>query len=562
MKVSLLLTALAALLTTDVVAGPTATRSSVSKKERRVPAGFAYAEGGDFKVNGKKFFFAGTNAYWLSQLNTEADIVKTLTDIANKGVKVVRTWGFREVVGTPPSNPATYTSLWQNGQRTFNQAGIDRLKFITNTAASLGIKIQFSLTNNWSPTFPDNFPRPPGYFSNSYGGVDTYVQQLVPGGTHDAFYTNEAVKNAYKDWLRFVVPSFANDAALFSWELANDPRCKGATGTTTSPSCNAQTITAWTAEMATFIKTLDGNHMAASGDAGFFCADCPKLFPFNPPPVVSGGSLTGRKRAPRRRGYLTKAHVLAMMKEDAKLARRSALAKAGVRGTKRIRGSWSAPATSYKLNRRQQDTSVGAAYDGSQGVDTEDISNIPSVDFTSFQLFPDQNNYSTSGADSSSGPPGGAGGNNFGDTVQQGLNWIQSHADSAQTFNKPTTLTGFGLVNQDSSGTFVPFDSTNIGTDSNQAVATDNQQATAYTDWTTQAVQSGINGIVQYQWGETGLTSQTNSVVDDSNHYGQSGTETQGSSPDDGYSAVSSAIQNIIANTANAQNSKSGQDSS
>ena len=72
--------------------------------------------------------------------------------------------------------------------------------------------------------------------------------------------------------------------------------------------------------------------------------------------------------------------------------------------------------------RRQFDQSVGPSFDGSSGVDTEDIINIPEIGYGTFQLFPDQNNY---------GPPDP----NlpaFNNTVQVGLSWIQNHVDLAQ----------------------------------------------------------------------------------------------------------------------------------
>lgn len=70
-------------------------------------------------------------------------------------------------------------------------------------------------------------------------------------------------------------------------------------------------------------------------------------------------------------------------------------------------------------------------------------------------------------------------------------------------------------------------------------MATDDEQNTAYTQWTSQATKSGINGITHYQWGKKGLKSQSGSVVDDSNTFGDSSssTNTQGESPNDGYSS-------------------------
>ena len=74
----------------------------------------------------------------------------------------------------------------------------------------------------------------------------------------------------------------------------------------------------------------------------------------------------------------------------------------------------------YKATKRQQDIGPGSSFDGSQGVDGEDIINIPQIGFGSFQLFPDQNTY---GPVDPTLPA-------FNQTVQTGLDWIRRQADT------------------------------------------------------------------------------------------------------------------------------------
>lgn len=79
----------------------------------------------------------------------------------------------------------------------------------------------------------------------------------------------------------------------------------------------------------------------------------------------------------------------------------------------------------HLATRRQEDfNSVGPAYDGSFGVDSEDILNSPNMDFGSLQYFPDQNNYAPTDPTLSA----------FDNIVQQGNSWIQQHADTAQRY--------------------------------------------------------------------------------------------------------------------------------
>lgn len=61
-------------------------------------SGFVSVDGnGQFVKDGEPFKFVGTNAYWLASLNTQADINKTVADIASHGIKVIRTWAFNGV---------------------------------------------------------------------------------------------------------------------------------------------------------------------------------------------------------------------------------------------------------------------------------------------------------------------------------------------------------------------------------------------------------------------------------------------------------------------------------
>ena len=76
----------------------------------------------------------------------------------------------------------------------------------------------------------------------------------------------------------------------------------------------------------------------------------------------------------------------------------------------------------FAATRRQDDVGVGSAFDGSQGVDSEDILNIPEIGFGSFQLFPDQVSY---GPVDPNLPA-------FNNTVQTGIDWIKRHAEAGQ----------------------------------------------------------------------------------------------------------------------------------
>lgn len=78
---------------------------------------------------------------------------------------------------------------------------------------------------------------------------------------------------------------------------------------------------------------------------------------------------------------------------------------------------------SSTATRRQQDLGLGPAFDGTHGVDSEDITNIPQLDLSSFMLFPDQNNYGSQSLGMSARDV----------TASEGTEWINLQGDTSRT---------------------------------------------------------------------------------------------------------------------------------
>jgi len=223
----------------------------------------------------------------------------------------------------------------------------------------------------------------------------------------------------------------------------------------------------------------------------------------------------------------------------------------------RIRARWVSTPT------RRQDSGLGPAFDGSQGVDSQDILGIPQIGFSTFQLFPDQNEYAP---DDPNLPA-------FNNSIESGLEWILKQAQSAQLYGKPSLLTGFGLVTQGNAPDFVPFNSTMVANTTsisssapNNPTAmtgiSDDQRDSGYQQWLQGGITDGINGMMQYQWGQGNLTSQTGTAISSpnstgtnpappsSNPTGPSPNESEtGVSPDDGYSTTGTGqdgVQSVL----------------
>ncbi|KAG6884310.1 hypothetical protein C0993_012234 [Termitomyces sp. T159_Od127] len=124
---------------------------------------------------------------------------------------------------------------------------------VVAAAKANGIRLIVALTNNWS----------------DYGGMDVYVRQLLNSQNHDLFYTDATVQAAFKDYVETFVTRYKDEPTILAWELANEPRCRGSTGTSTG-TCTTSTVTAWIKTFSAYIKSIDSNHLVAVGDEGFY----------------------------------------------------------------------------------------------------------------------------------------------------------------------------------------------------------------------------------------------------------------------------------------------------
>ncbi|KAG9003239.1 hypothetical protein FRB93_011152 [Tulasnella sp. JGI-2019a] len=212
--------------------------------------GYVKTSGQKFTLNGATFIVVGENCYWLAQTSASADIDKAFADIAGMGATTVRTWGFNEV--TSPSG--TYYNLWNGATATLNTGatGLGKFDYVVSSAKAHGLRLIVTLTNNWS----------------DYGGMDVYVKQILGSADHDYFYSNAQVIAAFKTYVKGFVGRYVNEPGIIGWELANEPRCAGSTGTT-SGTCTSTTISTWVATMSAYIKSIDSNHLVGLGDEGF-----------------------------------------------------------------------------------------------------------------------------------------------------------------------------------------------------------------------------------------------------------------------------------------------------
>jgi mannan endo-1,4-beta-mannosidase len=226
----------------------------------------------NFELNGQPLCFVGSNNYYLSYQSHAMvdDVMKSSREL---GFPVIRTWGFIDIGSLEGSVPHTdtdgdgtkngfYFQYWDPKAKkvVYNdgEKGLQGLDYAVAKAGELGLKVIVVLTNNWQ----------------QFGGMDQYLAWFGRKAHHE-FYTAPEVKGAFKDWVQHLVTHvnsvngkmYRDDPAVFAWELANEPRCKGSGPGGTGWSNN--TMVSWVDEMSAFIKSIDPNHMISVGDEGF-----------------------------------------------------------------------------------------------------------------------------------------------------------------------------------------------------------------------------------------------------------------------------------------------------
>jgi mannan endo-1,4-beta-mannosidase len=226
---------------------------------------FVQRHGSQLTLQGKPFRFGGTNNYYLMYQSTKmTDAV--LDKAAANGFDVVRTWAWFDVpsVAAGQADKHVYFQYWDGTKPAYNDGadGLQKLDYVVAAAGERGLKLVLPLTNNWS----------------DFGGMDQYVG-WAGGSYHGDFYTNPTIRKWFKGWINHLLNhtnsitgiKYKDDPTIMTWELANEPRCKGSGGYPAGTDCTVSTITKWASEMSAYIKSIDRNHLVSSGSEGMLC---------------------------------------------------------------------------------------------------------------------------------------------------------------------------------------------------------------------------------------------------------------------------------------------------
>lgn len=227
---------------------------------------FVSVQNGRFYLKGKKFNFIGTNAYWLQNkyANGRKEIVNEFFEqCANKGITVVRTWGFADSSSKweNPNDPAIIQNkpILEDGQLIVNlrNEGLEALDYIIAQAGINHIKLNICLLNN----------------HKDYGGIKAYLEWTKDlfniDTSHVDFFKNNIMREMFSNYIDGILNRkntisgiiYKNDPTIFGWEIINEPRAPGIGET--------NTINQWLDDISSYINSKDNIHLISVGEEGF-----------------------------------------------------------------------------------------------------------------------------------------------------------------------------------------------------------------------------------------------------------------------------------------------------
>jgi mannan endo-1,4-beta-mannosidase len=219
-----------------------------------------------FVVDGRPMRIAGVNNHYLTYASKQ-EVTRVLDDAVAMGANVVRTF-IQPVIGSldgaSPTiwnwkSTADSSNLGSHGAYMLSwdakrslmaindgEDGLQRLDFVLAEARKRNLKLIVAFLDFWS----------------YMGGAQQISAWFGSSDKYTFFAADPRTRQIYKDWVRHVLSRvnavtgqpYKSDPTVFAWELMNEPDIH--------PS---ELLVSWLTEMSAFVKSLDPNHLLATG---------------------------------------------------------------------------------------------------------------------------------------------------------------------------------------------------------------------------------------------------------------------------------------------------------
>jgi len=211
------------------------------------PEGFVYAQDGQFMLDGQRFSFGSTNAYYLATYESQnpAMVDRALDLFAQTGCSVIRTWGFYDGAPRYSGDPT-----FQPEPRVYNEEGLQCLDRAIAKGKERGLKFIIPFVNNW----------------HQLGGLPKYMEWVSVSNRRDLL-ANAEFNSIFEDYISMLLnrvntvtgTAYKDEPAIHSWQIANELRSSG----------DPEFLRDWYRGKAQFIKSIDPVHLVATGEEGY-----------------------------------------------------------------------------------------------------------------------------------------------------------------------------------------------------------------------------------------------------------------------------------------------------
>ncbi|MGY4385083.1 mannan endo-1,4-beta-mannosidase [Pedobacter sp. UYP24] len=241
------------------------------QKVKTVTTGFVKVNKSAFEVDGKPYYYLGTNFWYGMNLGSKGAggnrtrLIRELDRLSGMSVR-----NLRVVAGSegPDNEPWRMLPSLQTAPGKYNKDVIEGLDFLLSEMKKRDMKAVMCLNDFWPWSggmgqylvwvgAADSIPYPPPHPNGDWGKYAEFTAK---------FYSNQKAVETFNKHIEFIVNrinsvskiAYKNDPTIMAWELANEPRGVD----------NIPDFLKWIDATAGFIKKLDHNHLVTTGSEG------------------------------------------------------------------------------------------------------------------------------------------------------------------------------------------------------------------------------------------------------------------------------------------------------
>lgn len=229
---------------------------------------FIHVQGGLFMLGNDPFTFNGTNAYYLPNYQKAGDypgdpamVDRAFDAFEEGGVKVIRMWAFYDGYDVPGSYSSqdARENVIQTDPGVYSEEALADLDLIISKGKERGMKFILPFVNYWQELggiSQYNF-----WAGNGTASWGNNRMQMFMDGTQQQQWFRQYISMLLNRVNTETGVAYKDETAIMAWEIINEGRNPADAG-------SGVVLRDWYREIAQFIKSIDSNHLLATGEEG------------------------------------------------------------------------------------------------------------------------------------------------------------------------------------------------------------------------------------------------------------------------------------------------------